>query len=180
MYPFIRFALAVAAARRAPALSFEDAHVSNHRCMPWDLDPWGELNNGRTLTLLDIGRFSLGVRTGMVAALQREGWGLTVAGTSVRYRRRIKLFDLVRVQSRAVGRDARFLYIHQTIWLGETPACSALLRKAVTSADGIVPTDRLLAAVKAEDWDPELPAWVQAWCEAEDARPWPPDDVRLG
>ena len=59
MYPFLRLGLEVLRARRAPPLPIDGVHVSHHTCWPWDLDPWGELNNGRTLTLYDLGRVPL-------------------------------------------------------------------------------------------------------------------------
>ena len=71
-------------------------HVSTHRCWPWDLDPWVELNNGRTLTLYDLGRMPLSVaHRAACGAGARKGWGLTVAGNTTRYRRRVRLFDRV-------------------------------------------------------------------------------------
>ena len=75
---------------RAGSLPLDGTHVSRHICWPWDLDLWLELNNGRTLTLFDLGRMPLARRTGLEAALRAHGWGLTVAGVSVRYRRRIR------------------------------------------------------------------------------------------
>ena len=32
-----------------------------------------------------------------------------------------------------------------------------------------------LAAMGAEGWHRELPAWIAAWSEAEARRPWPPE-----
>lgn len=55
MYPFVRFAKEALKYRNAPKLGLLETHVSYHRCWPWDLDPWIELNNGRTLTLYDLG-----------------------------------------------------------------------------------------------------------------------------
>ena len=54
MYPFLRLIKEVFKFRKAPQLGFGDVHISHHMCMPWDLDPWVELNNGRTLTLYMI------------------------------------------------------------------------------------------------------------------------------
>ena len=51
MYPLIRFASAILREGRAPKLGLLDTHVSQHICWPWDIDPFMELNNGRTLTL---------------------------------------------------------------------------------------------------------------------------------
>ena len=84
MYPFLRMFKEMARARRMPELGLFDTHVSHHICWPWDLDPWVELNNGRTLTLYDLGRLPLGSRTGIHRHLIANRWGMTVAGSSVR------------------------------------------------------------------------------------------------
>lgn len=175
MYPYLRLGLEMTLARRLPALPIDGVHVTRLTCRPSDIDPWGELNNGRTLTLYDLGRVPLAERTGLLAALRRRGWGIAVAGSSVRYRRRVRAFQRIEVRSAFVGRDARFLYTHQAMFRGVDPVSSVLVRSAVTSSDGIVPTDRVAEAAGFADVAPAMPPWVSAWAEAEAARPWPPE-----
>lgn len=174
MYPFLRMAKELAMSRRAPALGPLDTHVSFHRCWPWDIDFWSELNNGRTLTLYDLGRIGLGQRTGLFAVLRRERWGLTVAGSSVRYRSRVRAFQRVKMRTRLIGWDARFLYIEQGMWRGGTCTSHMLLRAAVTDAAGIVASARVTDALGIDPASPPLPDWVEAWIAAEAQRPWPP------
>jgi len=174
MYPFLRLGIAVARARRAGPMPLDATHVGRHYCLPWDIDPWGELNNGRTLTLYDFGRVALMVRIGAMDALRREGWRLTVAGRSVRYRRRVRAMDRLELRSTLVGRDARFLYVAQAMWRDGEAVSAGLFRKAVAGPGGIVPTDLVAAALGAPGWDPGLPGWVRAWSAAEAKRPWPP------
>lgn len=174
MYPFARMALELWLHRKAPPLPVTGTHVSHHRCWPWDLDPWAELNNGRTLTLYDLGRIPLATRTGLAGVLRAQGWGLTVAGSVPRYRRRIRMFDRIEMRSRCIGWDARFLYTEQSMWKGEECAGQIVIRSACTSAEGIVPPARLLEAMGLAQDSPDLPAWVQAWIAAEALRPWPP------
>ncbi len=175
MYPFFRMAKELWKFRNAPQLPLLGTHVSTHRCWPWDLDPWVELNNGRTLTIYDLGRIPLGIRTGLKAVLQSNRWGLTVAGNTVRYRRRIRAFDVVTMHSRCVGWDHRFLYLEQSMWKGDDCTSHMILRSAITSADGIIAPERVLAALGQPTESPPLPAFVQAWITAEATRPWPPN-----
>lgn len=174
MYPFIRMIFAMASARRMPRLGIFDAHVNQVTCLPWDLDPWVELNNGRTLTLFDLGRLPLSVRTALGAALRSKGWGLTVAGSTTRYRRRVTVFSRLTMRSRCIGWDNRFIYIEQSMWKGEECTSHVLIRSAIVSKAGIVPPAELALAMGISPESPPLPAWVQAWIEAEATRPWPP------
>lgn len=175
MYPLLRLVLEARRARRMAPLALGDAHVTHLHCLPGDIDPWRELNNGRTLTLYDMGRVGLGLRSGLSAALREQGWGMAVAGASVRYRKRIRLFDRIEMHSRAVGWDARFLYMEQSLWARDEAASQVLIRAAVTGRDGIVPPARLAEAMGLPPESPALPRWVAAWIEAEGERPWPPE-----
>lgn len=176
MYPLIRFAREIMAARRAPPLPPLGAHVSTHRVWPWDLDPWWELNNGRTLTLYDLGRIPMAIRLGITNALKENGWGFTVAGNSVRYRKRIKLFHRFTQVSRTLGWDDRFLYMEQSIWINGECANHMLLRVAIVGGGrrGIVAPSEFMAALGYNGPQPDLPEWVVAWIKADAQRPWPP------
>lgn len=175
MYPLIRFAKEMLKYRNAPVLGPLDPHISTHMCWPWDLDPWVELNNGRTLTLYDLGRIPLAMRSGLIPLLKEKGWGITVAGNSTRYRRRIRVFDRFTMISRMIGWDHRFIYMDQSMWKGDDCCNQVLIRSAVTSANGIVPPSEVVAALGHAAGSPELPEWVKAWVEADAARPWPPE-----
>lgn len=174
MYPFVRLAAQLWQFRKAPPLGPFEPHVSHHRCQPWDLDPWMELNNGRTLTLFDLGRIPMGRRLGLDRALKANGWGMTVAGNTTRYRRRVVAFDRLEMRTRLLGWDARFLYVEQSLWRGQECTSHVLVRSAVTSRTGIVPPVQLARALGLDEASPALPDWVTAWAEADARRPWPP------
>ncbi len=174
MYPYFRMAKELWKFRDSDALPILGTHVSHHMCWPWDIDPWMELNNGRTLTLYDLGRLPLGRRTGLHAVLKANHWGMAVAGNSVRYRRRVRAFDRVEMVSRCIGWDHRFLYMEQSMWKGDDCASHMLLRSAITSKEGIVAPKRLLQALGEVQESPRLPEWVQDWIAADAGRIWPP------
>lgn len=176
MFPFIRLAKEVLKFRNAPHLKIGEAHISHHICWPWDLDFALELNNGRTLSLLDLARIPMFIRSGMFSMVRREGWSVAMAGVIVRYRRRIKAFDRFETQSRVIGWDKRFVYVEQSIWKtnGEC-ANQAIYRVAIAGKDGIVDPHHLATLLDVDPQSPEMPAWINTWIEAEDTRPWPPE-----
>lgn len=175
MYPFIRLLWQVRKARNAPRLAVLGTNVSHHMCWPWDIDLWWELNNGRTLTLYDLGRIPLMFRFGLVDVIRKNNWGLTIAGASVRYRRRVRMFDVVEMQSRVVFWDDRFLYIEQSMWRKDGECANhILLRAAFTGSGGIVSPAQVLQAVELDLQVPDAPDWIKGWIEADRLRPWPP------
>ncbi len=173
MYPVLRFAKEVLSNRTAARTGLFDTHVTRHLIWPVDIDMWMELNNGRTLTLFDLGRFALLSRTGLVGALRRQGWVGTVAGATIRYRRRVQMFQKVEVRSRILGWGERFIYMEQAMYRQGTCTGHALFRVAVTDRTRLVPTAELAPAL-GTGASPPLPDWVRAWSDAEDRRPWPP------
>ena len=175
MYPVFRMAWQVLKHRRSPPLPLSGTHVSRHMCLPWDIDMWMELNNGRTLTLYDLGRIPLASRVGLVGVLRKNRWGLTMAGVSVRYRRRIRMFETVEMRSRAVCWDDKFVYLEQSMWKKNGDCANhALYRSAVTGKSGIVSPVEVMRAMGVEAEAPPVPDWVAAWIAADAERPWPP------
>lgn len=175
MYPFFRLIKEHIKFRNAPPLGLFDAHESHHICWPLDIDPWRELNNGRTLTLFDLGRMPFSTRTGMFRAMRAHGWGMTVAGNTTRYRRRVQMFHRFSIVTRLLGWDHRFLYVEQSMWRKGEALNHILIRLAATDDNGILAPEKLIAAMGHQGHPlPQLPDWVKAWVAAESQRPWPP------
>ncbi|MFD2741428.1 acyl-CoA thioesterase [Sulfitobacter aestuarii] len=176
MFPFVRLIKDVALARRQPPLArLTDMHVSHHICWPHDLDIWLELNNGRALSLYDLGRSALAARTGLIAVLHQRRWGLTMAGTSTRFRRRIHGFERFEMRSRALCWDDKFIYLEQSMWKRSGECASHVLyRAAVTDRNGIIAPSYVLDALGQQEESPKMPGWVSDWIAADGNRPWPP------
>ena len=119
MFPIVRLIKDLLVARRMPPLDLTGTHVSRHICWPWDLDIWLELNNGRAMTLYDLGRSMNAQRVGLIGAITRKRWGMTMAGSTVRFRRRIRGFERFEMRSRAVCWDDKFIYLEQSMWEAE-------------------------------------------------------------
>ncbi len=175
MYPFLRLGWQLWRHRNDAPLAVTDTHESRHLCWPVDIDMWRELNNGRTLTLYDLGRLPMARRMGLMKVLRANGWAMVIAGASVRWRRRVHVFERLTMRSRGLCWDGRFLYSEQSLWKvdGEC-AGHALLRAAITGPDGVLPPARVLAAMGQDPASPPMPDWVAAWVAADATRPWPP------
>ncbi|TNC72409.1 acyl-CoA thioesterase [Rubellimicrobium roseum] len=175
MYPLFRLAFQLWRHRADPPLPLLGMHESRHVCWPWDLDIFLELNNGRTLTLYDLGRIPWFRRIGLHPVLRQERWQVAIVGASVRWRRRVHAMERLTMRTRALGWDERFLYSEQALWRADGECAShVLIRAAVSNAQGIVPTARVLAALGHDAPSPPLPPWAAEWVVAESLRPWPP------
>ena len=175
MYPFIRVAKELFVHRHAQPLEVGGWHVTRLVCWPSDIDLWMELNNGRTLTMMDLGRVVMFRRLGLVDVMRRKRWAGSIAGASIRYRRRVRMFDRLELRSRIIGWDDKFTYAEQGFWRDGECTSHALFRMAVSSRDGLVGTADFCAALGLPPESPPLPDWVLAWIDAEATRPWPPE-----
>lgn len=179
MYPFLRFGKTIAQSTfkhiRGDTLSILDTSeihlVSNFN----DIDNFLEMNNGRIFTLFDLGRIDFAVRTGLGKKLLQHRWGLVVAGSTIQYRKRIRLFDKVTIKTRLIGIEERWFYIEQTMWVKGQCASHALLRTGVTNlmTGKVISTQLAMQAMNLTDVEFSLPDWVKAWADADKMRPFP-------
>ena len=94
---------------------------------------WGELNNGRALSVFNIGPYGLLARQSSVLEFYlKYKMSFTVAGLSVRYRRRMRPFRLFEMKTRVIFWDEKFLYLEQVINLPDGQcAAHSFCRKAL-------------------------------------------------
>ena len=175
MFPFYRFGVAFIKAKFKPRINYNESYTSTHWVLPWDIDFFGELNNGQTLAIMDCNRVAYGDRIGWNKVIVKRRWGMTMAGVSVRYRQRVFWFQKMSIHCICVGRDDKFFYIVQTMFHREKPTSQALYRLAVTNKNGLIPTDEMAKELDIVDWRPEMPEWIKHWIAAENTRIWPPE-----
>jgi acyl-CoA thioesterase FadM len=114
------------------------------------------------------------IRCGLDKALLNNKWALVVAGSSVRYRKRVKMFDMISMKTQCVGVDDKWFYLEQSMWVKDKPCSSVLIRAGITSKDGLVSPADVAEAIDAEYTEGDLPLWVREWVDSEQHRPWPP------
>ena len=174
MYPYARAAARLFGASRKSRLGFFDEITTHHRAWPTDTDIFGELNNGRILTLFEMGRWEMTMRMGLGRLVLREGFGFAVAGVSVRYRRRIPTWSRYHMKTRLLGWDERFMYVDQSMWRGDEACSQLLLRAAFMHKGKSVAPQVVTQKLGVDAQSPALPDWVANWIEADATRPWPP------
>ena len=120
-----RLLLVILRARRGPRLGPLDESVIHSRVLPTDLDLNLHLNNGRYLTLMDLGRVDLMFRMGVVGELRRRRWNPVIASLTIRFRRSLNLGQRFAIHTRTLCWDERWFYMEQRFIArrGRTCAC---------------------------------------------------------
>lgn len=179
MYPFIRLATntikSTLAYRQNGRLDLTDLSEISLTANVNDMDNFLEMNNGRVLTLFDLGRNDFAIRTGLGAKLLKHRWGFVVAGSTIQYRKRVRLFDKITIKTRLVGIDERWFYMEQTMWANDKPCSHALLRTGVTNikTGKVIDSQSVLDALGFSNITMPLDEWVLAWANADKLRPFP-------
>ncbi len=179
MYPFFRLTKTLIVSslqfKKGNTLSLTDTSTYKFIANLNDIDNFLEMNNGRILTLFDLGRTDFAIRTGLGKQLLKKRWGLVVAGSTIQYRKRIRAFDKVSMRTRLCAIDERWFYIEQSLWVKDQCTCSALLRTAVTNitTGKTIATKDVLESLGYADVTLPPDEWVQAWIAADKLRPFP-------
>ena len=124
------------------------------RVLPNDIDTNLHLNNGRYLTIADLGRTDLLIRGGLLKLILREGLQPMLSGSAVRFRREMGVFQAFTLESRVVcWRDTIFVMEHRFVTRGRdgepVTAAIALVRGGLydRKARRFVPASRLAEVV---------------------------------
>lgn len=132
-----------------------------------DLDPLRHVNNGKYLSMLDLGRLDLMLRSGFWSAIAERGWYPVVSAQTITYKRSLTLGQRFELVTRVLGVDDRAVYLEQTfVRRGAVVARAVVQARFLRRSGGTVPMTDLLDAVGGAPDDRELPAWVHGWAGA--------------
>lgn len=162
---------------RGPRLSFTDVSRSAFRVWPTDLDVLRHMNNGKYLSLMDIGRYDLMLRNGVFALFKQENWYPVVVGQTISYRKSLNPWMKFTIESRILGLDDQAVYMEQR-FVRPAPASSgipgepeiyarAIVRaRILRRSGGVVPVSEILDKSGAEPTTLVVPEEYLAWGQA--------------
>jgi len=164
---FLRLVHIVGRALLGPRRQLLRESVITLRVWPNDLDTNLHMNNGRYLSLMDLGRVDLMLEGG-VAVWLRRGWQPVVAASFCRHFKPLNLFQAYEIRTRVLGWDDKWIYFeHRFTRRGVLHALGAVKGLVVDGAR-TVPTPELIAALGHEPVpSPALPGWVREWLRSE-------------
>ena len=169
MIPYSRYAQVVGGALRGPKLTALDEYRLHLRVSPTDVE-LTRMNNGRYVTLMDLGRVGLSLRCGLLPSMLRRRWTPLVGAVSIRYRRSLRVrqrFDLV---TRVAAFDEKYWYFDQRFESNGDLYAAAFVKALFRGPGGPVPPrDMLIAAGTPALVSPPLPESMRLWLESEAA-----------
>lgn len=141
-----RMFLTIFFAKRAAPLNPLDISRVTMRVLPNDLDVQMHMNNGRFLSIMDLGRIDLMVRTGFWAVAKQNGWFPLVGSVKIDYRRTLAVFEKFEMTSQIISWDDRWIFMEQQLISGGKMAAKATFKTMIRGKNGLVkPTEVMMA-----------------------------------
>ncbi len=133
-----------------------------------DLDIFFHVNNGVYLTLMDLGRTDMMLRSGVFGLVRAKGWYPVVAAETIRFQRSLTLFQRFTINTSVVGWDEKSIYLEQTFnSQNQQVAVAALNIRFLSKKGGMVsPADLFGLLGEQHREQPDLPQWIKTWVAA--------------
>jgi acyl-CoA thioesterase FadM len=128
------------------------------RVLPTDLDLNGHMNNGRYLTLMDLGRLDHVLRSGLWRPIWQNGWAPMLGSAVIRYRRELRLFQRFELETRIVTWTDTTAVMEQTFVVAGGPHRGQMAARALVKAGFYDRKDRSFVTIKRLIAELGLPA----------------------
>ena len=118
--------------------------------LPNDLDFNLHMTNGRFLTIADLSRIDLFLRTGLAKVMVKEKWAPIITEHTMIYKRSLNLFQKFDLVMQLTHWDERCFYMSHQFIVGDRIVAEGSSMGVIRSRDGVVPPETVLVRVRAE------------------------------
>ncbi len=123
--------------------------------LPNDLDINFHMNNGRYLTLCDLSRIDMFIRTGLMRSIIRRRWMPLIAHHTMTYKKPLGLFERFDLVLELTHWDEKYFYMNHTFVVGDRVAAEGTSKGCMYArGTGVVSPAEVIAAVNQDNgWD---------------------------
>lgn len=149
---FFRFFYQLVLSKFLSPLSINDMDIVHLRVWPNDLDANVHLNNGRFLSLMDLGRTRLSIRSGLYRKAKELGWGLgVVGGLNITYFKSLNLFEKFTLKTKLAGYYDGWIYIEQRFEAKGKLVAAALVKVIFLQNGKKLPVEVMMKALDVKN-----------------------------
>jgi acyl-CoA thioesterase FadM len=141
--------------------------VLNLTVLPNDLDLNLHMNNGRFLSLMDLGRLDLLIRTDLASALFRHRWQPLVGAVNIRYKVSLLPFQRYRLRTKVIGWDEKWFYIEQRFERKNRTIAVGLVKALFRGDHRNITPEETLRLIKVHIDPPKMPEKILKWLSME-------------
>ena len=156
--------------------SILDTSILKFRVLPNDLDFNMHMNNGRYLTIMDLGRFDLTLRAGLLQTMLRQKSVPILGSSTIRYRLPLMPFQTYELHTRLITWDEKWAYMEQRFIIADQgPKHGAIAAYALVKGSffdqrnkKMIPTSEVLSLSGLSVETPPVPAHIEEWQKTEE------------
>ncbi len=116
--------------------------------LPNDLDINLHMNNGRYLTICDLTRVDMFIRTGLARTMLRHGWMPIITEHTMKYKKALKPMQRYTVRMEVTGWDERNFDMRHTVLVGERVVAEGTSKGVIYSKRlGVIPPQQVMDTV---------------------------------
>jgi len=121
----------------------------NMMVLPNDLDINLHMNNGRYLTICDLSRVDMFIRTGLGKTMLKQHWMPIITEHTMKYKKALKLFQKYTVTMTVTGWDERSFDMVHTFHVGDRVVAEGTSKGVIYSKkDGIISPEQVMETVE--------------------------------
>jgi len=117
------------------------------RVLPNDIDINLHMNNGRYLTICDLTRVDMFIRTGLARTMINQKWIPVISEHTMKYKKALKLFQKYEVKMEITGWDDRSFQMIHTFLLKDRVVAEGTSKGVIVSKAGVVPPIKVMEKV---------------------------------
>jgi acyl-CoA thioesterase FadM len=169
MYPWLRLISVGASALKQSRIDLFEPTRVNLRVWPDDIDGNLHVNNGRYLTLADLGRVTWFLRSGVLSQARRFHAIPLIADSIAKFRRDLKLLQTFTIETRLAGWERRCIFLEHRFLVDEHVSGLVAVRCVFKSGRRTIYPSELLGGLSTRTQSPVLPAWLSQFSESCEA-----------
>jgi acyl-CoA thioesterase FadM len=150
--------------RRLHPLSESVLHLT---VLPNDLDLNMHMNNGKFLSIMDLGRLDLLIRTDLAKVLFKHRWQPLVGAVNIRYKQSLLPFQRYRLRTKVIGWDEKWFYIEQRFERKNRTIAVALVKAVFRGPRKNIAPEDTLKLIHVNIDPPAMPDKVLKWLSME-------------
>lgn len=143
------------------------AATLNMRVMPNDLDIYMHVNNGRYLSIMDLGRLHLMAVTGLLKPIRQKKWVPLLGSVKIHFLKPLTVFQKYTLTTQTLYWDEKWIYLEQKVHRNEHVCAVALIKVLFIGKEGKIAPEKILALLPNPPPAPTIPNTVKLWQEAE-------------
>jgi acyl-CoA thioesterase FadM len=148
-------------------MSTNDVSIINFRVLPTDLDLNFHMNNGRYLTIMDIGRTEFLIRFGMLKIVLSEKLSPVAGGVNIIYFKALNPFDKYQLQTSLTSWDDHWFYLKQDFVREGKVVARAIAKVTFLKKGKKLNTTELLTKLNHTEKKLEFPSYLNNILEGE-------------